>query len=123
MNTTRNTSVLPEKGLSSEEKVQPKKGLEKFGKNRFGILNSKGEEVSEDYLRRYIHCWCRVSDGFVHNRKANIAYFMSDEFLAQHSGKTASQVGKAASIDPRWKVAQRVDTGDELEDATPGMVI
>jgi hypothetical protein len=76
--------------------------FEKFGLNRFGIVNSDGEVVSEDYLRRYIHCWCRVSDGFTHNRKANIEYFMSDEFLAAHPGATASQIGKFASLSDRW---------------------
>lgn len=72
--------------------------------NKFDIRNSDGELVSMDYLRRYIHCWCRVSDGYTHNRKTNIEYFMSDTFLAQHRGKTASQVGKAASIDARWNI-------------------
>ena len=76
--------------------------LSKFGSNRFAISNGSGQVVSEDYLRRYIHCWCRASNGFTHNRSANIAYFMSDEFLSQHKGKTASQIGKAASLSPRW---------------------
>jgi hypothetical protein len=76
--------------------------VEKFGSNRFGITNSRGEVVSEDYLRRYIHCWCRAEHGFTHNRKENIAYFMSDEFLSQHPGKTASQIGKIASQSERW---------------------
>lgn len=70
--------------------------------NEFGIVNSAGQVVTRDYLRRYIHCWCRVSDGFVYNRKQNIEYFMSNEFLAKHRGKTASQVGKAASMSDRW---------------------
>lgn len=76
--------------------------LNKFGVNRYGIANAAGQQVSEDYLRRYIHCWCRISNGFTHNRSENIAYFMSDEFLAQHKGKTASQIGKIASQSPRW---------------------
>jgi hypothetical protein len=77
--------------------------LSKFGVNRYGVVNAAGQQVSEEYLRRYIHCWCRVSNGFTHNRAANIAYFMSDEFLSQHTGKTASQIGKAASLSPLWK--------------------
>ena len=80
------------------EKVQ----LNKFGTNRFGITNGSGQVVSEEYLRRYVHCWCRTSNGFTHNRSENIAYFMSDEFLALHPGKTASQIGKIASQSPRW---------------------
>jgi len=78
------------------------KSLVKFGQNRFNIVNSNGQVVSEDYLRRYIHCWCRTSNGFTYNRKANIAYFMSDAFLSQHVGKTASQIGKIASKSERW---------------------
>jgi hypothetical protein len=70
--------------------------------NTYGIVNDDGQIVTLDYLRRYIHCWCRVSDGFTTNRKANIAYFMSAEFLSAHKGMTASQIGHAASLDARW---------------------
>jgi hypothetical protein len=76
--------------------------LVKFSSNPFGVVNSDGVEVSEDYLRRYIHCWCRVSDGFTFNRKANIAYFCSAKFIKAHPGKTASQLGKIASTSKRW---------------------
>lgn len=85
-----------------------RKGFQKFAEagdgaaNPYGITNSRGQIVTNGYLSRYIQCWCRQGDGFVKNRKENFAYFMSDAFLSQHVGKTASQIGKAASIDARW---------------------
>ena len=70
--------------------------------NRFGIKNDRGETVTNEYLRRYIQCWCRKEHGYSLNRKANFDYFMSDAWLETQRGKTASQVGKAASIHERW---------------------
>jgi hypothetical protein len=70
--------------------------------NIFGITNNRGEIVTNSYLRRYIQCWCRAPHGYTKNRKANFDYFMSEEFLSLHIGKTASQIGKAASSDARW---------------------
>jgi hypothetical protein len=70
--------------------------------NPYGITNSRGEIVTSAYLRRYVQCWCRQGDGFVKNRNENFAYFDSPEFLGQHVGKTASQIGKIASQDERW---------------------
>jgi hypothetical protein len=94
------------------------KTFSKFGVNRFGIVNSKGEVVSEDYLRRYIHCWCRKDDPMynVPNRGQIIDHFMSDEFLSKHLGKTASQIGKIASIDPIWgsKPVVSVDPHEDM---------
>lgn len=81
--------------------------LTKFAANPYSIRNSTGDLVSMDYLRRYIHCWCRVSDGFIHNRKANIEYFMSPAFLTPLKGKTASEIGKIASLDPRWGMSRQ----------------
>ena len=85
-----------------------RKGFQKFAEagddaaNPYGVTNSRGQVVTNGYLSRYIQCWCRQGDGFTKNRKENFAYFMSDAFLSQHAGKTASQIGKAASIDARW---------------------
>ena len=70
--------------------------------NRYGIVNDRGQLVTNAYLSRYIQCWCRIPDGFVENRKQNFAWFMSDEFLSQHVGSTASKVGHAASQSDRW---------------------
>jgi hypothetical protein len=91
-----------------------KKGFVKFAAsvdavdaNKFGITNSRNEVVTDGYLRRYIQCWCRQEHGFVKDRKANFEYFMSGEFLSQQVGKTASQVGKAASISDRWGIVRR----------------
>jgi hypothetical protein len=66
------------------------------------ILNSRGERVTKEYMNRYIQCWCRQGDGFTHNRRDNFKYFMSDEFLSANAGKTASQIGKIASMSDRW---------------------
>ena len=98
------------------------KKFEKFGTNKFGIVNSDGKSVSHDYIRRYIHCWCRVSDGFTLNRKSNIEFFMTDEFLSAHPGKTASQIGQIASKSDRWGVvvapaAKPILTEDEIFEA------
>jgi hypothetical protein len=105
------------------------KGLQKFAAsaadekaNKFGILNSRGELVTNAYLSRYVQCWCRKEHGYVKDRKANFAYFMSDQFLATMVGKTASQVGKAASLDARWdlhKPATGLPAQPVTEDAMP----
>jgi hypothetical protein len=71
--------------------------------NKWGIMNSTDEVVTVEYLRRYIHCWNRIQDGFVHDRKHNIAYFLSDAFLLTCGGLTASQVGQKARFSPLWK--------------------
>jgi hypothetical protein len=78
------------------------KAIVKFGQNPFGVCNSHAIEVTPEYLSRYVQCWCRKADGFVYNRKANIAYFTSPEFVNAHPGLTASQLGKVASLDARW---------------------
>jgi hypothetical protein len=70
--------------------------------NPWRITNNRNQLLTTAYLRRYIQCWCRVENGYTENRAANLAYFMSDEFLAPHAGETASHVGKLASIDARW---------------------
>lgn len=87
------------------------KGLQKFAAsaadekaNKFGICNSRGELVTNSYLSRYVQCWCRKENGYVKDRKANFTYFASDAWLATMVGKTASQVGKAASLDARWNL-------------------
>jgi len=105
------------------------KGLQKFAAsaadekaNKFGICNSRGELVTNSYLSRYVQCWCRKEHGYVKDRKANFAYFMSDQFLATMVGKTASQVGKAASLDARWdlhKPATGLPAQPVTEDAMP----
>lgn len=74
---------------------------ENFGKNKFHFCNKNGE-VSEEYLRAYIRTWCRVERGFTYNREANLAYFDSDEFKSQHVGLSASELGHAAALSPRW---------------------
>lgn len=74
---------------------------EKFGSNKFHFMNSQGE-VSEEYLKAYIRTWCRKERGFTYNREANLAYFDSDEFKRQHIGCTASELGHAAALSPRW---------------------
>jgi hypothetical protein len=78
--------------------------FEKFGNNAYGITNEDGKMITMDYIRRYIHCWCRVSNGFVHERKANIAHFMSPENLEAHRGMTGSRVGHDAALSTRWDV-------------------
>jgi hypothetical protein len=84
------------------------KGLKKFAgpngedANEYGITNDRGQVVTTQYLARYIQCWCRTGDGYIDDRKANFAYFMSHAFLSAHATLTASQVGKAAASDPRW---------------------
>ena len=82
--------------------------LQKFGFNEFGIKNASGVEVTGSYLRRYIHCWCRKSDGFTYHRKENIEFFCSAAFINAHPGCTASQLGKIAHDSPRWKAAKKV---------------
>lgn len=94
--------------------VDPEKG------NKWGITNDRGDLVTESYLRRYVQCWCRAEHGYVLNRKANFEFFMSDEFikpLVASGIKTASQIGKAASIHPRWgKIAE---TAKGVKPVTP----
>ena len=99
------------------------KSFEKFGNNRFGICNSKGEIVSEDYLRKYIHCCCRVSAGYTLDRKSNIEYFMSDEFLSANSGKTACQIGIIASKSERWGKIEPVPFNGEYADFVSASLI
>jgi hypothetical protein len=100
--------------------------------NKYGIKNGRGEIVTDAYLRRYIQCWCRSGDGFTQNRDANFAFFMSDEFLATQRGKTASQVGKAASLSELWgrtdadkaagRSAARKSAGSPVDRVTPAMM-
>lgn len=95
-----------------------RKGFQKFAEagddaaNPYGITNSRGQVVTNGYLSRYIQCWCRQGDGYVKDRKANFTYFMSDAFLSQHVGKTASQIGKAASTDARWGLTPKTKKVD-----------
>ena len=102
---TAGVSVAP---ASQPTADQVRKAFRKFAEagdndaNAYGIKNNRGEVVTTAYLRRYIQCWCRTGDGFLKNRAENFAYFMTEAFLSQHVGKTASQVGKAASVDARW---------------------
>jgi hypothetical protein len=90
-------------------------GLNKFASesvagNKFGIVNSRGEVVTMEYLRRYLHCWCRVADGFVSTKRHEIIeHYMSDAVLTRCKGMTASQIGKACSLDPRWNRRIPVD--------------
>lgn len=104
-------NVAVEKAVKSA--TPERKGFRKFADlgdndaNPYGITNSRGQVVTKGYLSRYIQCWCRKGDGYHKDRSANFAYFMSDEFLSQHADKTASQIGKAASIDPRWGLAPK----------------
>jgi len=72
--------------------------------NKFGICNNRGELVTSAYLDRYVQCWCRKENGYTLNRKENFVYFRSEAFLSTMVGKTASQVGKVASLDSRWGV-------------------
>jgi len=102
--TVAGVSVAP----ASQPIPEVRKAFRKFAEagdndaNAYGIKNNRGEVVTTAYLRRYIQCWCRTGDGFLKNRAENFAYFMTEAFLSQHVGKTASQVGKAASVDARW---------------------
>ena len=109
--TAEEVNVAVEKAVKTT--TPERKGFQKFAEagddaaNPYGITNSRGQIVTNGYLSRYIQCWCRQGDGFTKDRKANFTYFMSDEFLSQHVGKTASQIGKAASISPRWGTAPK----------------
>ena len=104
--TAEEVNVAVEKAVKAA--TPERKGFRKFAElgendaNPYGITNSRGQVVTKGYLSRYIQCWCRKGDGYSKNRSENFRYFMSDEFLSQHADKTASQIGKAASIDPRW---------------------
>ena len=86
--------------------------------NNYGITNSKGQVVTAEYLARYIHCWCRASNGFRHNRKENIAFFTSAEFLSTCAGLTASQVGHKAALSPRWNAKAKVDVHADFVSAS-----
>jgi len=80
----------------------------KFSVNKFGVVNSRGDQVSAQYLRAYVECWCRKADGYTVDRSKWLDYFTSDEFITQHAGKTASQIGKAAKL--VWDAAIKAST-------------
>lgn len=85
--------------------------FEKFGTNPWGIVNSKGEQVTVAYLKRYVGCWCRKEWGYTLNREANMKYFTSEEFFRTCRGLTASQVGAKAAHSPLWgKKNAKADT-------------
>jgi hypothetical protein len=78
----------------------------KFGTNVAGITNSRGQELTKEYVSKYIQCWCRIPWGFAQaNRKEIIASYLTPEYLiaAANRGLTGSQIGKEASLDLRWE--------------------
>ena len=75
----------------------------KFSSNKYGIVNSRGEQCSLQYISGYVQCWSRKENGYTENRTAWIAYFMSDAWLTAHPGLTASQIGSAAHVE--WNAA------------------
>jgi hypothetical protein len=78
----------------------------KFGTNVAGITNSRGQELTKEYVSKYIQCWCRLPWGFAQaNRKEIIASYLTPEYLiaAANRGLTGSQIGKEASLDLRWE--------------------
>jgi hypothetical protein len=97
------------------------KAIVKFGKNEFGVTNSKSEpqEITPEYLSRYVQCWCRLGSGFTYNRKANLAYFCSAAFVSLWPGLTASQIGHEAAKSDRWNapVAPVAPVVVEVEDS------
>lgn len=78
--------------------------------NKWGIVNGRGEVVTTAYLKAYVECSCRIPDGYVKDRVANMQYLMSDAFMSACKADklTAAQVGKRASVDPRWGLAKKV---------------
>lgn len=74
-----------------------------FGNNLYKITNNEGKQLTLAYIRRYIHCTCRIADGFDHpNRKQIIEDYMSVEFLKTMVGRTAAAVATECLLDPRW---------------------
>jgi hypothetical protein len=79
--------------------------FQKFGSNSGGIVNSRGIELTKEYVSKYCQCWCRIPWGFAQaDRKAIIASYLTPEYLqwAGEHGMTGSQIGHACSLDLRW---------------------
>jgi hypothetical protein len=93
--------------------------VNKFGENKWGFTNSRGEELAREYLVRYVQCWCRKDEGYVTNRASNMAYFTSDEFFAKCAArgvKTGSEVGHVAALDAsRWVSGRYIKTAAQPE--------
>ena len=79
--------------------------FEKFGKNVAGIRNSKGQELTVPYIRRYCECWCRIEHGYMSKeRKAIFDEYTTDTYLLAHANLTGSQIGGKCAEDPRWAI-------------------
>jgi hypothetical protein len=99
--------------------------FEKFGKNCAGIRNSKGQELTVGYIRRYCECWARIANGYTApNRKEIIDSYTSDTYLLAHANLTGSQIGGECAKDMRWacnkaKTPATVVTNSVMTPAAP----
>jgi hypothetical protein len=80
--------------------------------NEFGIHNTKGETLTREYIAEYVSGYCRPIEQFSHNRKANMEFFKSNQFLSRFQNQLVSEVAKAAKTDKCWGMipAEQVST-------------
>lgn len=55
------------------------------------------------YSRQYIVCWIRSANGFVKNRRQNIAVITSDQWMNANSRGSLQSMGILAQCDDCWK--------------------
>lgn len=70
------------------------------GPNKFGIIQKKsGQVITTSYLMRYVYCASRER---TFNRKANLAFLCSDEFLQTMAGKDTGELSRAVAYHACW---------------------
>ena len=75
--------------------------MSNFGYNEFGIYGKGGELITLTYVRAYIHCNCRIADGYDQpDRDKIIQDYMNN--LESFRGMSGNEIGKKCSLDKRW---------------------
>lgn len=69
--------------------------------NKFGIINDRNEIVDTATIAKFIQSYCRVNS-HPNNRKTNLAFLVSDEFLSQYQGQRLGFICKVAVHHQCW---------------------